>query len=418
MKLIANYEIKSDVSVINDDQWLTINHPRELYKARIRNIVRNDFSDAFLLSLNITFEAPAIEKSQDIADECMVDCLNIISLSTGSPVIKHRIKQIIDASPDVTMRDCLFWSDTIQNKDPEPILDTKFIETITKFMSHEMTASLQKALRWYRMGLCANTPDDQYQYFWFALELIATSNKSSHKVNDKCPQCQHPLFCESCKKHPEHKPYMKEKIYDLIRRTNKECPEKMIEQLGETRNRLMHGDTLKDVPQPGFESNEDIVNVLGKVVLNVLVNQFPQEVLKDKLLIGVPGSFIHKTLTGVAHIKTVVPVGVDGELDLSFKGFTMTLETYPPQSAKSSFVSLTNDNFEELRKIIHKKSEYQSLYKRINERIKTIKTIHFGEILSSDMAVILQAFKTDQADESLALVKYIFQNPVPLIDFT
>ena len=43
MRVAANYEIRSDCSVVEDGQVLRIRHPRGLYNARIQNIP-SDFS--------------------------------------------------------------------------------------------------------------------------------------------------------------------------------------------------------------------------------------------------------------------------------------------------------------------------------------------------------------------------------------
>ena len=46
MRCVANYEVKAEVSVFEDDRWMAIKHPNGLFRARIRNIVRKDFSGA------------------------------------------------------------------------------------------------------------------------------------------------------------------------------------------------------------------------------------------------------------------------------------------------------------------------------------------------------------------------------------
>ncbi len=56
MRCIANYEIESDISVVSDDVRLKLQHPKGEFQARIKNIVRKDYSTPFLLSLQIIKE--------------------------------------------------------------------------------------------------------------------------------------------------------------------------------------------------------------------------------------------------------------------------------------------------------------------------------------------------------------------------
>ena len=123
MEFIANYEIKSDLSVSENGKWLRLHHPDGLFKARIRNIERKDFSSPFLLSIQIRFEAVNLNDAVDVAEERLAELLNIIALATGRRFVRHRIRQIVDCTPGSEMRSCLMWADAIDNEDPLPILD-------------------------------------------------------------------------------------------------------------------------------------------------------------------------------------------------------------------------------------------------------------------------------------------------------
>ncbi len=50
MECVANYEIKTENSVVADDLVLRIKHPKGLYRARIQNIPRTVYTTPFLLS--------------------------------------------------------------------------------------------------------------------------------------------------------------------------------------------------------------------------------------------------------------------------------------------------------------------------------------------------------------------------------
>ena len=81
---------------------MRITHPKKLYRARIQNIVRQDYTTPFLLSLHLYFDAPTLNDAQDIAKEYLADCLNMLTFSTGLKFWQHRIRQIVDATPGIT----------------------------------------------------------------------------------------------------------------------------------------------------------------------------------------------------------------------------------------------------------------------------------------------------------------------------
>ncbi len=199
MECVANYEIKTESSVVADDLVLRIKHPKGLYRARIQNIPRTVYTTPFLLSLHLYFDAPALDEARDIADGFLADCLSMLAFTTGSRFQRHRIRQIVDATPQgmTGMRSLLMWADSIEYEDPQPFLHEDTAQAIERLLEFDIPPAIRRAMRWYRLGINETVPDDQFMNFWFALEIIAESQKSTDKVPDRCPQCQSPLYCES-----------------------------------------------------------------------------------------------------------------------------------------------------------------------------------------------------------------------------
>jgi hypothetical protein len=83
MELVANYEVKTECSIVTDDLVLRINHPRGLYRARIKIIPRTVYTTPFLLSLHLYFEAPVLAEAREIADGHLADCMNMLAFTTG-----------------------------------------------------------------------------------------------------------------------------------------------------------------------------------------------------------------------------------------------------------------------------------------------------------------------------------------------
>lgn len=400
MECVANYEIKTECSVVADDLVLRIKHPKGLYRARIQNIPRPVYTTPFLLSLHLYFDAPTLDEARDIADGFLADCLNMLAFTTGSRFRRHRIRQIVDATPPgiTGMRSLLMWGDSIEYEDPQPFLRDDTARTIERLLEFDIPPAIRRAMRWYRLGINETVPDDQFMNFWFALEIVAEFQKSTEKVPDRCPQCQSPLYCESCKTHPVHRPYPKQAIRALLKAVDKECDDATIERLDKTRNSLMHGSTLKEIEDSLPQPHEQIVDILGRLLWRALIHQFPHEMFDGTLEMGYPSTYIHRTVHGIAHMQTVVPAGADGDLDLSFKGTKMEMVPFgPPQSALPTVISMTPEQHERLGQLRFMKGDHQEMCRRIYEKVKTKDGRVHALVLSTDMALIKDAVKRGDA---------------------
>lgn len=395
MRCIANYEIESEISVVSDGVRLKLQDPKGQFQAYIKNIVRNDYSTPFLLSLQIIFEAPGLMEAKGLAEDKLVECLNMLAFATAASVKRRRTRHIVDCTPASGMRDCLVWADSVGHEDPNPFLNESIIASIEHLLAFDPPPAVRRALRWYRIGIHASVPEDQFQYFWFALEILAEYQKSPKKVEDQCPKCRSPLYCESCKAHPKHRPYVKQAIRALIQVAEKACDEETLEALDKARNALMHGAILKEVENKLPQSGVDIVDVLGRILFKALVHQFPKELFKERIHFGNPTTYVHRTMTGIAHVRTVVPKGEDGELDLDrFTSLKVSMVTDgPPQSGRPSIIVMTPEQHRQLGVLSREKGDHQDLCERVYERVKMHDDKVVAKVLSTDMARVRDALK-------------------------
>jgi hypothetical protein len=304
------------------------------------------------------------------------------------------------------------WGDSIGHEDPHPVLDEQITHTADHLLQHDIPPALRRAMRWYRIGISAPMPDDQFQYFWFALELIAISKESTEKVNDRCPTCRSPLYCETCNTHPLHWPYEKQKIRALIQAVDKECNEAKLEMLEKARNTLMHGGTLREIEEKLPQPHEEVVDILGKIVFFALLNQFPRELFTEKLTFLNPSTYVHRTLSGIAHMQTVVPRNADGDFDLNFSGTEMKMiADGPPQSARPSLIVMTRDQYERLTKLAYKRGDHQEMCGRIVGRVHKQNDTHVALVVpATDVARICDAIKREETGEWQDLFREILGN--------
>ena len=411
MRCLANYEIESDISVVSDEVRLKLRHPKDQFQAHIKNIVRPDYSTPFVLSLQITFDAPSLDDASEIGNEKLTECLNMLTLATGASVRLHRTRQIVDCTPTSGMRNCLVWADSFGHEDPQPFLNESIAGSIERLLQFDPPPAVRRALRWYRIGTFSSIPEDQFQYFWFALEILAEHQKSPDKINDKCPVCKSALYCETCKTHPTHKPYPKQAIRDLIEVVDASCDEATTDALDKTRNALMHGATLKELAKSLPKSGEDMVDILGRIVFKALVHQFPRDLFKEKIHMGNPSTYIRRTMSGIAHISTIVPITEDVALDDSaFVGLKVSMETgRPPQSALPTGVLISPEQHEKLGSLAYKKGDSQELCRCVYDNVRTHGDKLVAVIFATDLKQVQEALIRNETGEWQDLFRQILK---------
>jgi len=253
-------------------------------------------------------------------------------------------------------------------------------------------------MRWYRLGVNATVPDDQFMNFWFALEIVAEFQKSSEKVSDKCAVCGSPLYCGWCKGHSTHKPYPRQAIRALLKSVDENCDDAVVKRLDRARNGLMHGSTLEEIEEAGDPSappHEHVVNVLGHLVWRSLLHQFPRDLIAGTPF-GYPNTYLHHTLRGIMHLQTIVPAQSDGDLDLdvSLRGITAEVVAFgPPQSALPTRVNLNAAQMERLTRLAYALGDQQTMCRRVFDATETHGGTRYNVILSTDMRQIESALK-------------------------
>ena len=401
MRCVANFEVAADLSVVADGRTLEICDPRDGFKALIKNIPRDEFTTPFLLSVHIYFDVETLDQAADVAEDHLAICLNMLAFTTGASFRKQRIRQIVDCEPSKgATRDVRMWGDRIKYDDPQPFLDAEQVKTIERLLECDIPRAICRALRWYRLGIGATSPDDQFTYFWFALEIVAEFQKPSAKVDDRCPHCQSALYCEKCKTHPQHRPYAKQAIHDLLMEADNECDAAMVVLLDKTRNSLMHGATLKEIELSLPDPHESVVDTLGRLLWKALILQFPKEMFDGSLVMGVPSTYIHYKATAVAHVQTVVPVDDDGHFDLNSTGMVVTVKpSGPPQSALPHIVRMTREHFDQLRRLSYQDGPKHDMLERIRQNIRDQNDYIYAQVISTDMSEIQRALKNGEVGE-------------------
>jgi hypothetical protein len=197
-------------------------------------------------------------------------------LTSGSYHIEEKVL-VADWTPGLKERPFLYFKIFPDPNVPKHVLNQEIVDSVAKLVTHEIPRPVRLAIRWWARGVAMSPASDQFQYFWYALEILAEHVKPSVKVASKCPHCQGELFCPACNRAPVHRPYPKQAIKMLIEKhVRGDDRQRLYTLIDNARNRLLHGDDPRDIERDlGIEWGK-LSDSLGKAtwaaILTTLVN--------------------------------------------------------------------------------------------------------------------------------------------------
>lgn len=313
-RFLANWEVESDITLPDKTPYLRYDHPDGRYTAFLRNIPE-DRNGLLFLSMQFVFNAPSLRESRKVGEQLAKEFLDFVTLASNLKLRLRNILQIFNWEPDgPTMRDCIYFSPSAAHGGgPFDALQKPLLDSVAMLQSQAIDPRLRRALKWFGNGVAARSPDDQFSFFWFVIELVAQHIKGPAPVPDKCPVCKGPLYCEMCGSTPLHRPYPKQAVQQLFARyvPQDKGPEEFYERASEARNMLMHGDEVKSIEEALNLELSELVDDMGELAWVSLMNQFiPALVGKQPVFIQT-NQYVHMTMTGNA----VMQVGFTANFD-------------------------------------------------------------------------------------------------------
>ena len=245
MRVLADFVLDSDLCLKPESGPLTLNGPDGSFALTLSNAEHDQTLKSSVLSAQLIFDTPSFENVKTAAIDKLSVCLNSLTYATNRKFASVVLKRIIDWTPGTIDRRALIYKETPEWDIAEPALDPDFMHTAERLLA--MSSGAQAAMRWYRRAIGANVIDDQFSYFWFALEIVAETLKGAERVPSKCPHCQSALFCEKCNTHPTHRRYPGEAIQQTIQRVHPQTSDEIFSTLQTIRHSLMHGGRISSV---------------------------------------------------------------------------------------------------------------------------------------------------------------------------
>ena len=245
--------------------------------------------------------------------------LDILSLVAHAIFRFERLHKIFDWTPDQTMRTGLIFVYDPPESAPEWVLDETCFEMANLFQYAKFDDRLAGALHWFRQGVISDTTLEQFQNFFFALELLAQHKKPTNKAHDRCPICRGPLYCQVCNSHPMHRPYPRQAIESTWETLAPDAVG-LLRTISEARNRILHGEPEGSIEATVGVPLHELVDPLAKVTWTGLISAvfaaLPDDKRPSSGAVSVANTFVRWELTAILRISTVIPMGPSGGPDI------------------------------------------------------------------------------------------------------
>jgi hypothetical protein len=305
MEILADYQLSSDLRLPDGDPPMVISSEAHHFHATITNIGPEPQEEGSL-ACRLVFEAPSFDDSEGLADQKVVKFINALTYTTNRKFAVVRLHKVIEWTPGIRQRRALLYQRVPLDHRAEPSFTSEFAQTAEYLLNRQSGDQQHSAMRWYRLGIQSDSPEEQFSYFWFALEIVAQVLKSTDRAPSKCPVCRGPLYCENCETHPTHRPYPGEAIRQVVARVQTENPDDVFETLQKIRHTVMHGDRLASIEHELPCTADQAVTKLAQITWNAIAALFdaPTAAVPDQLMFGHPETVLRHTLVARVSVMT------------------------------------------------------------------------------------------------------------------
>jgi hypothetical protein len=315
MRCLADFILDSDLCLPVGAAPLMLNDPGGRFSFMLSNASEAEHAiPEAVLSAQVIFETqlrfPDERREIDeLAHRWLGEVLNVLVFTTNRKFVPRALKRLMDWTPGLIDRNAMIYTETPEWDLAEPELNADYIGTAERILSMQASPEHQAAMRWHRIAVQEGVLEQQFSYFWFALEIVAEAVKGTERVPNLCPRCRKPLYCEHCQTHPTHRRYPGEAIQELVRRVHPQQPDETFEVLQRIRHTLMHGGRIADIPDLPC-TDQQAVNNLGVITWNaiaLMASKAADPRPDTPLTFGVPDHYVRRKLVATAHMKVRLP---------------------------------------------------------------------------------------------------------------
>lgn len=296
----VDHEIKSDHVLAKDEKQLLFKAPDRSHQIYLitRRGAGIHAADELYLSSHVILDDEDPIKAADKADVYLRQFLETLSIVTNASYQIRKRVMVVDWTPGLTRRGFTYFKNFPNPDVPLYALTHKHIETVTKYSTNPIPLSVRLAMSWWARGVKARLPSEQFQLFWYALEILAEYLKPTAKVSSKCPVCSSDLYCQTCGTIPLHRPYPKQAIKMIVEKHVSNDRDEFFRIIDGSRNKLLHGEDEKTIEKDIGLKWEKLCDMLGQVTWLSLLDTLGRITMETadadtELVLSKTNTFVH-----------------------------------------------------------------------------------------------------------------------------
>lgn len=275
--------------------------PNGLYSVRLVNRAVRPLAETPLLEMQLEFESPDLRSADQEVGRLARHFLYWLSFATQSAFRVRAVERVIDWTPGLNEREQFHYF--VDRADmPFRGVVADLAATIALFSEHAPPA-VNRAVRWFSNAMVADLMDDQFQCFFFAIEILAEHHKASERVADLCPKCRKELFCKSCNGVPTHKPYPKQAIRQMLQRFIPLGADETFHLFNGVRNDLMHGKQIDEIEADLPIKFEAVVDRIGEAAWRCVIHSLRAKPGKYRPTLLHASTFVRRNLVLKTHLR-------------------------------------------------------------------------------------------------------------------
>lgn len=307
---LADFRVESELKLEQGVSSLDYTDPHGTYQVKIKETPNTEAIEE-RFSIELVFEAENLVAAEDDAKDHLQKFLHLLSFVTSCGFRITRKIALIDWQLGGTgIREAYIYSPSDNTGDLEG-LSAPLFETVELLKSWGTTPLLETALRWYASGVRSSIVEDQFQLFWFVIEIIGSAT-SSAKVVDRCVRCGGELCCTACGAISEHRPFPKQRISALLSQGG--IQQVLIDDLFYVRNALMHGTPREQIEKNKREQDQSfsfdkVVDFAGRTAWHLILHTFEKPPGEHRPNFLQVNTFVNWQLSAKAHVQIGIPGG-------------------------------------------------------------------------------------------------------------
>ena len=309
---LAVFEVEGHLGVDASQPELVYRHPRGEFTLHLKNLNMEPGCQVPTLSAFVLFEGGEIEAAEPTGKAHLRDFLDLLGLATGSRFRVLGITGVFDWSPGISERAGIVFSEVPDPDVPQLLLTADLVGTVDSLLALTSDRDLMRATHWFRAAASADALDEQFQLFWFSIEIMARKTRSVEKVTSDCPRCGSPLYCQQCEDAPKHRPYPSQAIQQLFARHLTSDADRLYKAASSMRHALLHADDVERAVDEGGMQLGELVDLVGRLAWASLISVARTQVEPPpggRLGLIEPSTFRHRYGQARAEISFMSPEG-------------------------------------------------------------------------------------------------------------